>query len=110
MPAGTSPDPLAHNLDIRAINKVYESILKVGYVKVVTRLGSTCVRLLKMIEEHMLYRSGGSEKSEGEWLRVILILLLSPLLGEVPASGGELVVEIAGIVARLAEGSRKVRR
>ncbi|KAG6544026.1 hypothetical protein Mapa_014549 [Marchantia paleacea] len=87
-------------LDTGLIRDAYQGILELYNAEVVKRIGAAIVRLLDSMEKHM------NQVPESRWLRVIPIILQSPLIGEKQV-GDSVSTRLFSVVARLSPSALK---
>ncbi|CAM6124002.1 unnamed protein product [Calypogeia fissa] len=87
-------------LDIDLIRDAYQGILELYNPEVVKKIGAAMVRLLEGLDKHM------DHVPETRWLRVLLIILQSPLIGE-KGVGDQMSTRLFGIFLRISSSSEK---
>ncbi|GAX80909.1 hypothetical protein CEUSTIGMA_g8344.t1 [Chlamydomonas eustigma] len=101
---------ITHNIDTQAVQSVYQAILKVYQTEVVSALGSSCLRLLQGIEQHLKWsalraaegNTAMSMTAQLEWLLpLLLILFLNPLNGEHLPVGTSLMTHLVDVYLTL---------
>jgi hypothetical protein len=88
-------------LDIDLIRDAYQGILELYNPEVVKKIGAAMVRLLDGLDKHM------DKVPETRWLRVLLIILQSPLIGE-KGVGDQVSTRLFAIYLRIQSSSEKV--
>lgn len=110
--AGLSKE--SHRLRIRDVTRSYERIFRLYDEKTIVHVGTACMTALNVMSDFLAKKEAcgdsGSELEDRliDWMREWIIIMLNPVFGEVSASGGVMVTQIAEMITLLTPASKTV--